>query len=93
MNSETQSRNSLVVRAVDAIDRSHARVASRIHDVRNNLRASALRGLDVAESAVTNAISRARDAITRVDAVGADAVNRAQGVFGGALERVRARAA
>ena len=86
------ARTKIVVRTLEAVDRTHARVASRIHDVRNGLRSSALRNLDRVEVAVSTALSRARDAITRADAAGADAVNRAQGVVGTAIDRARARA-
>ncbi|MBA3498995.1 MAG: hypothetical protein M4D80_24560 [Myxococcota bacterium] len=96
MNIESQkapARTKLVVRTLDAADRAHARAATRIHDVRNGIRSSSLRGLERVEQLVTSTIARARDAISRVDAVGADAVNRAQGVVGTVIERARGRAA
>jgi len=85
----TPPRTTLVVRTIDAADRAHARAASRLHDVRNGLRSTALRGLDRVEHAVVATFRAARDAITRVDAKGADAVNRAQGVVGAALDKAR----
>lgn len=95
MNIESQNapvRTTLVVRTLDAADRAHARAATRIHDVRNGIRATSLRGIERVEQLVTTAIARAKDAISRVDAAGADAVNRAQGVVGTAIERARSRA-
>ena len=95
MNTESQNapaRTTLVVRTLDAADRAHARAATRIHDVRNGIRSTSLRGLERVEQLVTNAIARAREAITRVDAAGADTINRAQGVVGTVIERARARA-
>jgi hypothetical protein len=96
MNPESQNapvRTTLVVRTLDAADRAHARAATRIHDVRNGIRSTSLRGLERVEQVVTTAIARTRDAISRADAVGADAINRAQGVVGSVLERARGRAA
>ena len=96
MNIEAQNspaRTTLVVRTIDAVDRAHARAATRIHDVRNGIRSTSLRGLERVEQLVTSTVARARDAITRVDAAGADAINRAQGLVGTALERARSRAA
>jgi hypothetical protein len=96
MNNEAQTapvRSTLVVRTLDAADRAHARAATRIHDVRNGIRVSSLRGLERVETLMTTAIARVRDGIARVDAVGADAVNRAQGVVGTVIERARGRAA
>ena len=94
MNIESQTapvRTTLVVRTLDAADRAHARAAMRIHDVRNGIRSSSLRGLDRVEQLVTTAITRSREAISRADAAGADAVNRAQGVVGTVIERARGR--
>lgn len=88
-SSSSPTRTTLVVRTIDAADRAHARAATRIHEVRNGLRSSALRGLDRVEHVVVATISRARDLITRADASGADAVNRAQGVVGSAIEHAR----
>lgn len=83
MNTETvPARTTLVLRTLDAADRTHARVAMRLHDARNNLR-----------TRVEHILDRARDGLTRIDAASADAVNRAQGVVGAALEKARARAA
>ena len=76
---------SLVTRTLDAVDRTHARAAMRIHDLRNGLRGAIERGLDRAEEAVASM----RDALKRADERSASAVNRAQGVVGQAIERLR----
>ncbi len=83
------TRTTLVVRTLDAADRAHARAASRIHDVRNELRSSVMRGIDRVETVMTKTLARARDVVTRADALGADAVNRAQGAVGAAIGRAR----
>jgi hypothetical protein len=76
---------SLVTRTLDAVDRTHAAVAMRVHGLRNNMRATVESGLDKAEAA----IARARELLVRADERSADAVNRAQGVVGQAIERLR----
>lgn len=76
---------SLVTRTLDAVDRTHARAAKRVHDVRNGVRGALERGLDRAEAV----IARLREGLQRADARSADAVNRAQGAVGHAIERLR----
>lgn len=83
------SSTSLVTRAIDAVDRGHARAAARLHAVRNDLLATLERGIDRAEKVSTTAIERARSSIKRVDKVSADAVNRTQGLVGHAIEKAR----
>lgn len=80
---------SLVTRTIDAVDRAHARIAARLHEVRNDLLAALERGIDRAEVLSTAAIKRARKSIKRVDKVSANAVNRAQGAVGHAIEKAR----
>lgn len=76
---------SLVTRTLDAVDRTHARAATRLHGLRNDLRGALERGLDKVEEVVASM----RDALGRADARSADAVNRAQGAVGQAIERLR----
>jgi hypothetical protein len=83
------SSTSLVTRTLDTVDRAHARIAARLHEVRNDLLASLERGLDRAEAASASAIKRARKSLRRVDKVSANAVNRAQGVVGQVIEKAR----
>lgn len=80
---------SVVLRTLDAVDRAHARAATRLHDVRNDVLAALERSLDRAEAMSAKAIKRAREGIKRADHASADAVNRAQGVVGQAIERAR----
>jgi hypothetical protein len=78
-------RAAIVTRAVDAVDRAHARAAMMLHEARNRARDAAERGLD----RMAAAIDGARDRVKQIDARSADLVNRAQGVVGHALERAR----
>lgn len=80
---------SLATRAIDAVDRSHARLAARLHDLRNELLESIKRGIVRAEVLSARVIERARESVNRVDHVSADAVNRAQGAVGHAIEKAR----
>jgi hypothetical protein len=83
------SSTSLVTRTLDAVDRAHARAATRLHEVRNGVLAAVERGLDRAEKLSATAITRARKSIKRADEVSANAVNRAQGAVGQAIEKAR----
>jgi hypothetical protein len=78
-----------VTRTIDAVDRAHARVAARLHAVRNELLATLERGIDRAEQVGSIAIKRARARIKQLDKVSANAVNRAQGAVGQAIEKAR----
>ena len=82
------ARTTLMLRTLDAADRAHARVATRLHDARNNLLTSATRGIERVE----HILQRARDGLTRIDSASADVVNRAQSLVGAAIEKARARA-
>ena len=75
----------VVTRTLDAVDRTHARAAARLHDLRNGVRGAIEHGLDRIEGV----LARARDGIKRADERSASAVNRAQGAVGQAIERVR----
>ena len=83
------SSNSLAMRAIDAVDRAHARAATKIHNVRCDVIASLERRLERAEELAVSAIERARHGVKRVDVASADVVNRTQGVVGRALEKAR----
>ena len=83
------SSTSLATRAIDAVDRTHARIAMRLHDVRNEVLDSVKRGIDRAEAISARVIERARAGVDRADHLSADAVNRAQGVVGHAIEKAR----
>lgn len=83
------ARPTVVTRTLDVVDRGHARAAMKLHDVRNDLRATLEKGLDKVEQLVTGAVQRARDGLKVADARSADAVNRAQGLVGTAIERAR----
>lgn len=95
MNTETETApvhpifdahaTSLVTRTLDAVDRTHARAAMRLHDLRNDLRGVIERGLDRAE----DVIARLREGLKRADQHSANAVIRAQGAVGEAIERLR----
>ncbi|MEJ7596654.1 MAG: hypothetical protein WKG01_01990 [Kofleriaceae bacterium] len=80
----------LTMRAIDAVDRAHARAASAIHAVRSDLIATLERRLERAEQLASTAIDRARKGVKRADVASADAVNRTQGVVGRALDKARA---
>ena len=76
---------SLVTRALDSVDRGHARAADKIHTLRNSVRDTLEAGLDRLEAA----IGAARTRLTRADGMTADAIIRAQGAVGQAIERAR----
>lgn len=78
-------RAAVVARAIDAVDRAHARAAMTLHEARNRIVASAERGLDHAAALIDSARTR----LKAIDATSADLVNRAQGVVGAAIERAR----
>lgn len=80
---------SLAMRAIDAVDRAHARAATKIHNVRSELLSSLDRRLERAEQLAMSAIERARMGVKRVDVASADVVNRTQGVVGRALDKAR----
>jgi hypothetical protein len=84
-----QPPTSRTLRALDAIDRAHARAATKIHNVRHDLMTSLERRIERAEQLALTAIERARQGVKRVDAASADAVNRTQGVVGRALDKAR----
>ena len=77
--------NSLVTRALDSVDRGHARAADSIHTIRNAVREKLESGLDRIEDLVKTARTR----LTRADSATADAIIRAQGAVGQAIERAR----
>jgi|SRR5665647_3418046 len=79
----------VVTRALDAIDRAHARAAAILHGIRHSLLSRVEHGIDRAEKLATSAVDRARHGVEHVDHVSADAVNRAQGVVGTAIEKAR----
>jgi len=97
MNTSTQttpassapSRVTVLTRALDAVDRAHARAATVLHDVRNELLTRSAHAIDRVEQLTTTACERARVGIERADVVSADVVNRAQGVVGQAIEKAR----
>lgn len=80
---------SLAMRTIDAVDRAHAHLAMRLHDVRNQALDSVKRGIDRAEVLSARVIERARDGLSRFDHRSADAINRAQGAVGHAIEKAR----
>lgn len=85
-----QSRSvTLVTRALDAVDRAHARAATVLHDVRNDLLHRLVDRIERAELRTLSVFERARNGVDKVDAVSADVVNRAQGVVGHAIEKAR----
>lgn len=81
--------NSLVTRALDSVDRGHARAAASIHTLRNSVRDALTSGLDRIEAVSTKLIKTARKRLTSADTATADAIIRAQGVVGHAIERAR----
>lgn len=86
----SRSKNvTLATRALDAVDRAHARAATVLHDLRNRLLSRVEHSIDRAEEVTSSALERARHGVQRVDVVSADVVNRAQGVVGQAIEKVR----
>jgi hypothetical protein len=87
--SSTDTR--IVSRAIDAVDRAHARAAMWLHERRNKLRARLERGIARAEDVTSTALQRAHRGVERFDVASADAVNRAQGVVGQTIEKARHR--
>ncbi len=79
----------LLTRALDAVDRMHAKAATVLHDIRNDLVHRLADRIERAELLTTSAFERARNGVHKVDAVSADVVNRAQGVVGQAIEKAR----
>ena len=79
----------LTLRAIDALDRTHARAATTLHGVRNDVRGTLERALDRAQELTLAAFARVRASMKKADAASADAVNRAQGVVNHALDVVR----
>lgn len=77
------------MRAIDAVDRTHARAATALHGVRNDVRGTLERVLDRAQELALAAFERARKTVQKADALGADAVNRAQGAVNHALDAAR----
>ncbi|MBA3458613.1 MAG: hypothetical protein H0T46_01525 [Deltaproteobacteria bacterium] len=86
---DVHSTGGIVTRAIDAIDRAHARTATHLHDRRSSLMTKLEAALDRAEEMMTSAFERARKSMKKIDVVSADAVNRTQGLVGQALERAR----
>lgn len=85
-----QSKGIVVLtRALDAIDRAHAKAATVLHNVRNDLLHRLADRIERAERLTTSAFERARNGVHKVDTVSADVVNRAQGVVGHAIEKAR----
>jgi hypothetical protein len=87
--SANHSSPAAMTRALDAVDRAHARAATVLHNVRHVLLTAIERRIDSAEHLATSAIERARHGVHRADTVSADVVNRAQGVVGQAIEKAR----
>ena len=83
------TKTPITLRAIDAVDRTHARAATRLHDVRNDVRGTLERVLDRAEELALAAFSRIRNSVKKADAMSADAVNRAQGAVNRALDMAR----
>lgn len=81
--------DTLVTRALDAVDRAHARAATILHNVRNDLLHRLADRIEHAELVANSAFERARNGVHKVDTVSADVVNRAQGVVGHAIEKAR----
>ncbi len=78
-----------MTRALDAVDRAHARAATVLHNVRNDLLHRLADRIERAELRTNSAFERARNGVHKVDEVSADVVNRAQGVVGQAIEKAR----
>lgn len=84
-----QSKSPLTLRAIDALDRTHARAASSLHGVRNDVRGTLERALDRAQELTLAAFDRVRARMKKLDSASADAVNRAQGAVNHALDVAR----
>ncbi len=89
MNKLDSSSPSLLTRALDAVDRGHARTAMRLHELRNDLLGALERGIHRLELVGSGAIKRARTGVKRADEVSANVVNRAQGAVGQVIEKAR----
>lgn len=90
MNTSNQPKSiTVVTRALDAVDRAHAKAASVLHDLRNELLQRLANTIEHAELVTTSAFERARNGVHKVDSVSADVVNKAQGVVGQAIEKAR----
>lgn len=90
MNTSSESKSiTVLTRALDAVDRAHAKAATVLHDIRNQLLQRLANSIERAELRTTAAFERARNGIHKVDTVSADVVNRAQGVVGQAIEKAR----
>lgn len=83
------SKVPFTMRAIDAVDRTHARAATVLHGVRNDVRGTLERVLDRAQELTLAAFARVRSSVQKADAVSADVVNRAQGVVNHALDMAR----
>jgi ATP/maltotriose-dependent transcriptional regulator MalT len=75
----------LLTRVLDSLDRSHARLADRMHTARNAVRGVFERGLDRIELAIDSV----RERLDSVDHRAADGIIHAQGVLGAAIEKAR----
>ena len=85
-----QSKSIVVLtRALDAIDRAHAKAATVLHNVRNDLLQRLADRIEHAELVTSSAFERARNGVHKIDTKSADVVNRAQGVVGHAIEKAR----
>jgi hypothetical protein len=82
---DSLAKPSPLTRALDSIDRGHAKAADRLHTIRNDVRAALERGLDRLEAR----IQTLRGQLARVDQRTADGIIRVQGVAGGAIEKLR----
>ncbi len=90
MNISSESKSiTVLTRALDAVDRAHAKAATVLHDVRNDLLQRLANSIERAELVTTSAFERARNGVHKVDIVSADVVNKAQGVVGQAIEKAR----
>lgn len=90
MNTSSESKSiTVLTRALDAVDRAHAKAATVLHGVRNDLLQRLSNSIERAELITTSAFERARNGVHKADTVSADVVNRAQGVVGQAIEKAR----
>ncbi len=90
MNTKIESKSiTVLTRALDAVDRAHAKAATVLHQVRNDLLQRLANSIERAELKTTTVFERARNGVHKVDTVSADVVNRAQGVVGQAIEKAR----
>ena len=90
MSTSTDSKSiTILTRALDAVDRAHAKAATVLHNARNDVLQRLSNSIERAELLTTSAFERARNGVHKADTVSADAVNRAQGVVGQAIEKAR----